>query len=117
MAAEMNSAYMRSRWPDVFADAPVLPAIDPLDEAIIAAQNQLDSDNWGRNYAEAVVLLAGHIAIMSTGGRASGVQSTKAGQVEVRFGAGGSTGNTPTTGFMELYKQLLSRQVLMRVPI
>lgn len=115
MAALLTAAYMRARWPGVFSDAPTPPALDPLDEALIAAATQLSVDNWSSNYNEAVVLLAGHYAILGSVQRAGGAQKYKAGFVEIDYGVGG-VGKEMSTSFLALYKALLSRQVRMRVP-
>lgn len=112
--ASMTSSYMRERWPGVFADAPSLPAIDPLDEAIIAAQNQLSVENLNQNYTEAVVLLAGHFALLGTPARASGANKYKAGLVELGFGTAGAA--MDSTSFLSLYKALLKRSPRLRVP-
>ena len=114
MSAEMTPEYMRGRWAGVFADAPDPPALDPLSEAITAAQNQLNTQaSWGRNYEEAVVLLAGHIALLGTAARASGAIRTKAGQVEVEYGVG--AGGMTSSSFYTLYLQLLARQAQFRI--
>lgn len=116
MSAAMTGAYMRARWPGVFADAPALPALDPLAEAITAAQDQLSSQNLGRNYAEAVVLLAGHFAILTSGARAAGQNKVKAGQVEVEYGVGSLAGDG-STGFYALFLQLVRRRSELRIPL
>ena len=110
--AEMNAEYMRGRWPGVFAAAPTPPALDPLAEAIGSAQNELDSVGLAANYSEAVVLLAGHKALLGTPQRASGQHHARAGLVEIDYGR-----EAGETSFLSLYKQLIHRRPELRITV
>lgn len=110
--AEMTAEYMRARWAGIRAiPLPVLPeTVDPVAEAIIAAQNTLDPVNLGRNYSEAVVLYAAHLAELGKPGRAGGQQHARAGLVEIDFG-----NRLAETAYGKLYANLIKHRPELRI--
>lgn len=74
-------------WDQVAAFDPALAAIPLTTQTIILMMvaSQVDPDSWGEKYATGAILLAAHIAVMSSNGGRGTVSSEAVGQLSQSY--------------------------------